>query len=383
VAPPADPTGKASAEQSHHSQDLVQAARTVAATTLAPRAEETDRADRVPVENLDALADAGLFCLAGAQPGDVRGSTPPAVVRAVHEALAGACGATFFVWAQHHTPVRLLGRSENAALRKRWLDPLCSGRSLGGVAFAYLRWEGRAAVRAEPVANGYRVSGTAPWVTSWGLADVFAVAAHLPGQQVMWFLVDGLATEALRPSPPLALSAMQSTSTVTLDFDGLFVPSDDVMLVETLEAWRQQDRITTSQPSPAALGVASTSCRLLSEQAARAGSAMLTEASDALTADVDHSRRHAYGLADERLPDSGAQLLAHLDRMVEARVWNLATAQRASQALVTAVGGGAIARAHPAQRLVREASFYAVQAQTAPIRAACLRRLAGVSPRST
>jgi hypothetical protein len=175
---------------------------------------------------------------------------------------------------------------------------------------------------------------------------------------------------------------MQSTSTVTLDFDGLFVPPDDVMLVQTLEDWRQLDRITTSQPSPAALGVASTSSRLLSEQAAREGSATLTEASDALTAEVDHSRRHAYGLADEPVPASGAQLLAHLDRMVEARVWNLATAQRASQALVTAVGGGAIARTHPAQRLVREASFYAVQAQTAPIRAACLRRLAGVSPRN-
>jgi alkylation response protein AidB-like acyl-CoA dehydrogenase len=380
VASPADPTGRASAEQGRHSQDLVQAARTVAATTLAPRAEETDRADRVPVENLDALADAGLFGLAGPQPGD--GSTPPAVVRAVHEALAAACGATFFVWAQHHTPVRLLARSENAALRRRWLNALCSGRSLGGVAFAYLRWEGRAAVRADPVPSGYRISGTAPWVTSWGLADVFAVAAHLPGHQVLWFFLDRWATEAVRPSAPLALAVMQSTSTVELSFDHLFVPTEDVVLVEPLDTWRHNDRITTAQPSPAALGVASTSCRLLSEQAARAGSATLTEASDALTAEVDHSRRHAYGLADEPLPASGAQLLARLDRMVEARVWNLATAQRASQALVTAIGGGAIARTHPAQRLVREASFYAVQAQTAPIRAACLRRLAGVSPRN-
>jgi hypothetical protein len=61
--------------------------------------------------------------------------------------------------------------------------------------------------------------------------------------------------------------------------------------------------------------------------------------------------------------------------MVDARVSNLEVARTASHALVTAVGGGAMARTHPAQRLAREAMFYFVQAQTAPIRQATLRRL--------
>jgi alkylation response protein AidB-like acyl-CoA dehydrogenase len=369
---------------------LVDAARSVATSTLFPRAQETDQAERVPQENLDALADAGLFGLAGPQDDGTTSARPP-VVRAVHEALAGACGATFFVWAQHHTPVRLLTRTENVGLRGRWLDRLCSGRALAGVMFAYLRWEAPA-VRARKVPGGYRVAGVAPWATSWGMAEVFVVAAVLPDDHVLWFLRGGQADEAVRPSPPQQLVVMQSTSTVRVAFDDLFVPDEDVVLVEPRERWRRSDDITTAQPSPAALGVAGTSCRLLTERATGASSATTAETSAALAAEVQLSRQRAYDLADMPLPAASTappsgpvqhdgRLETHLARMIEARVWNLDLAQRASQALVTAVGGGAMARSHPAQRLAREASFYAVQAQTAAIRNASLSRLVN-HPRS-
>jgi alkylation response protein AidB-like acyl-CoA dehydrogenase len=355
-------------------RDLVQAAQSVAASTLLPRAQDTDRAERVPRENLRALADAGLFGLAGPQP-DGHRSAPPPVVRAVHEALAGACGATFFVWAQHHTPVLLLARSPNAGLREQWLDTLRAGRSLAGVMFAYLRWESPA-VRAREVPGGYRVTGVAPWATSWGMADTFAVAACLPGEQVLWFLRAGHADDAVRPSSPLELVVMQSTSTVRVAFDDLFVPDEDVLLVEPLETWRRQDRITTSQPSPAALGVANTSCRLLVERAQEKGDGPTKEVAGRLDTELASSRQRAYALADAPIPEQpGHDFDAHLARLIEARASNLELAQKASHALVTALGGGAMARTHPAQRLAREALFYVVQAQTSAIRRASLMRL--------
>jgi alkylation response protein AidB-like acyl-CoA dehydrogenase len=359
----------------------VQAARSVAASTLFPHAQETDVAARVPEENLQALADNGLFGLAGPQP-DGHPPIAPPVVRAVQEALAGACGATFFVWAQHHTPVRLLARTPNAALRARWLDSLCAGGSLAGVMFAYLRWASPA-VRATEVPGGYRVTGVAPWATSWGMADIFAVAACLPGDHVLWFLRDGRADDAVRPSPPLELAVMQSTSTVRVAFEDLFVPDEEVLLVEPLETWRREDRVTTSQPSPAALGVAGTSCRLLAEAAAQRRDHTTTETAGALETELAGSRQGAYELADAPMPEQpGPAFDAHLARLVEARVSNLEIAQKASRALVTALGGGAIARTHPAQRLAREALFYVVQAQTDSIRRASLTRLTGDHPRS-
>jgi alkylation response protein AidB-like acyl-CoA dehydrogenase len=75
--------------------------------------------------------------------------------REVFETLAGACGVTFFVWVQHHAPVRLLGASGNDVVRRRWLPALCSGSTLGGVAFAHLRRPGPPAVTARRTSGGY------------------------------------------------------------------------------------------------------------------------------------------------------------------------------------------------------------------------------------
>ena len=45
---------------------------------------------------------------------------------------------TFFVWGQHHAPVRLLASSANVGLQQRILPELRSGKQLAGIAFAYL-----------------------------------------------------------------------------------------------------------------------------------------------------------------------------------------------------------------------------------------------------
>ncbi|PZS19155.1 MAG: hypothetical protein DLM54_07370 [Acidimicrobiales bacterium] len=367
--------------------DPVAAAQRVAYELLIPRAEDTDQAAVVPRGNLEALAQAGLYGLAC--PGPSQASGP--AMRQVQEILAGACGATYFVWAQHHSPVRLLAATANDGLRRRWLEPLCSGQALAGVAFAYLRRPGPAAVTAEPVGGGWLVNGTAPFVTSWGLADLFVVVAATGDGQLVWFCLQGRATPAVSPSAPLALAVLQATSTVQLTFDGLLVGNDDVLGVEPLAAWRGRDRLATAQPSAAAFGLAGRGCALLAERAQEAP--QVGEAAAALAHELGRCRDHGYGLADALaggvmpLPvdaagpgetdpgEAGDRLDEHLAAMVAARAWALDLAQRGALALVAAVGGRAMTRSHPAQRLVREAAFYAVQAQTGALRTATLGRL--------
>lgn len=314
---------------------------------LAPAAEATDQAAVVPRSHLDALAGAGLMGLYRPP------AAAPAVLREVYEVLAGACGVTFFVWVQHHAPVRMLAASANEALRARHLDALCSGRVLGGVAFAYLRRSGPPAVVATPVAGGYRIDGEAPWATSWGLAGVYAVAARME-DQVVWALVDG-SNPALVASPPLPLVAMSASSTVRLAFAGLFVPDADVLSVGPLAGWQAQDRVVTAQPNPASFGIAATCVRLLGESGT------------ALAAELDECRRRSYALADAAGPDRNA--------MVEARAQSLELAVRAATALVVASGGKAMSTDHPAQRLLREAAFFTIQAQTPALRRATLTQL--------
>ena len=316
---------------------------------LAPAAEATDRAPVVPASHLEALAAAGLMGLYRPP------AAPAEVVREVYEILAGACGVTFFVWVQHHAPVRMLAATANDGLRARYLDDLCAGRVVGGVAFAYLRRPGPPSVTATPVAGGDRVDGEAPWVTSWGLAGLFAVAART-GEAVVFFMLAADHDRA-HPSPPLALAAMNAASTVRLRFDGLFVPEEDVLSVVPFARWQADDRLATAKPNPAAFGIAATCVRLLGDTP--------------LAAALDETRRRSYALADAAAPD--------VEALVEARAQSLELAVRAATALVVATGGRAMSADHPAQRLLREAAFFTIQAQTPALRRATLDQLA---PRS-
>jgi alkylation response protein AidB-like acyl-CoA dehydrogenase len=350
---------------------VVHAAAEVAGTVLRPSAEATDQAPVVPVSHLDALAAAGLQGLMG--PAEDKGlAAGAATTRQVFEILAGACGVTFFVWVQHHAPVRLLARSENGALRQRWLPALCRGEILGGVAFAYLRRPGPPAVVARPVPGGYRIDGEAPWVTSWGLAGLYSVAATVvpddgadAGQALYFCLSDADADaaarrHAVRPSAPLALAAMNASSTVRVGFTDLFVPTDDVITVIDLHEWRRRDGIATAQPNPAAFGIAST--------------ALDGTDNRRLAGELERCRSESYALADVEGEDRYSP--EHLARLVEARAWSLELAVRCATARVAATGGRAMERANPAQRLLREAAFFTIQAQTRTLREATLRRLA-------
>ena len=335
------------------SAGLAEAARRVADEVLAPAAQDTDRADSVPPGHLAALAEAGLFALAC--PGATAASGRDRLAEEVYEILAGACGVTFFTWVQHHAPVRLLAASSNAPLRDRWLPRLCSGEVLGGVAFAHLRRPGPPAVSVRPSrGGGWILSGEAPWVTSWGLAGVFAVAAR-HGDQVVFVLVSGNAGDRVRPSAPLRLLAMSASRTVRLRFDDLWVPADDLVVELPFEEWQARDRVATARPNPAAFGVAATAIRLLAEL-------------DAAAAEALEAERQACRAAAATAP-------ADLDRLVAVRAWSLELAARAAQALVVASGGRAMLLDHPAQRLLREAAFYAIQAQTPPLRRSLLDRL--------
>jgi hypothetical protein len=192
------------------------------------------------------------------------------------------------------------------------------------------------------------------------------VAAVLPGDRVLWFCLPAEAGARVRPSAPLALAAMGASGTVRLRLDRLLVTEDAVLEVEELGAWRARDRIATAQPSPAVLGLAAACVARLAGPP-----------SGSLGDELRRCRDHAYGLADGGGTDQAA-----VARLVDARAWSLDLGLRAARALVAATGGRALERGHPAQRLLREAAFHLIQAQTAAGRAASLARVAAESARA-
>ena len=348
---------------------VVERARRVADEVLFPTAQDVDRADHVPKHNFAALADAGLFGVAGPRSHGGLDLDAVAARRAI-AAVGSGCGATFFVWVQHHGAVRTLRASRNEVLVESLLADLCSGRLLAGTAFAHVRRAGPPAVTATPVDGGWRIEGHAPWATSWGIADWFTIAAVSDEGDLVWSLVPGHGPQGVTATP-LALPVFGATGTVALDFDGCVVPDDRVIAVESVEAWRRADRRHGSIGQPAVLGVAERAQRLLAGHA----DDLVASTSGALAEqlrqcwEVDTDLVTALGRGDDVIAEASDHRASCLD-----------LARRATTALLCAVGGRGMDLGHPAQRLAREADFYVIQAQTADGRAATLRSVARGQP---
>jgi len=319
-------------------------ARRLADDVLFPAAARTDAADAVPRAQLDRLADAGLYGLAGpAEHGGL--GAGPATVRSVVEVLAGGCLTTTFVWAQHHGLVRALAAAPPSPERDRWLRDLCAGRRRAGLALGGLL-PGEPRLRAEPAGDGWLVDGTSPWVSGWGLVDVVYLAARGPGDRLVWLIVDAVEGGGLTVHRH-RLVAVDASVTVTADFAGVAVPGNRLVAVEAYRPDRYHAPDVLRQNGFLALGVAGRCCRLLGP----------TPFDAELTACRDRLRSAAGpGIPAARAAASDLAL-------------------RAAAALVVDRGSRAAVRGADPERLAREALFLLVFGTRPAIRAALLTRL--------
>jgi alkylation response protein AidB-like acyl-CoA dehydrogenase len=350
-------------------------AQEIADRILAPAAEEVDLAGRVPRAHLDALAEAGLFGLFG--PEEAGGlDADETTSRLVYEALAGGCGSTFFLWMQGHSLVRMLTRIEDAPPRARYLPDLCSGALRAGI-INYLRRPGPPSIVACHVDGGLAVSGRAPWVTGWGTLDLYLMGAGVEASDdVAFFCFPGEEVPGVHPHEPAEVVAMQAAVNVPVDLVDVFVPSEEIVQVLPRESWRRRDSARTAQPTSAVFGVTMRAVGLLAEVGRRTGDEGIAATAAALAAELNDCRERSYEAADAF--DAGEDV--DLDELRALRAWSFDLAQRTTYAFVIASGGRAMERTHPAQRLYREASFYAVQSQGPDVKQVTLKLLVEARP---
>lgn len=324
--------------------DAVAVAQQLADDLLFPRALETDAADAIPADILDALAKAALYGI----------SSPTAFggldleldeFVAVLEALSSGCLATAFVFAQHHAAARGVAFSENETVRERWGAALASGRVRAGIALGG-SVPGPAQLRARESGDGWIFSGSSAWVSGWGFLDVLGMAARTDDDRIVWALVDAAPGEHLLATPH-RLVALQATATVRLDVRELPVPAERVTGVVPFQPGPTPVEVLRIHAT-FAFGVVARCCRLL-------GPTVLDE-------ELDRCRRALVEATPESV--AGARGEAGL------------LAVRAASALAAAGGSRSLLLEEHAQRLWREALFALVYALRAETRAALLAQLA-------
>ncbi|MGI9062445.1 MAG: acyl-CoA dehydrogenase family protein [Pseudonocardiaceae bacterium] len=325
---------------------------------LTATAAQVERAG-VQRADLDRLAALGLHGLGvDAERGGVPASG--AVRRRVAELLAGSDPQVWFVWFQHGPVVAMLAASENTALACRWLPDLCTGSAYAGVAFSHLR-SAAPSVRAERVADGYRLTGRQPWCTGWGLLDVVLVGALTEDAEALFALVPAADGAGLRSTGELSLAAMEATRTVGLQVEDLIVRDEDVVARLPYTDWQEGDDARNANVQPSTFGIGLAALELAAQRA--------PEVAERLLGGMLATRERAYRLIDEVPPAE------RVPERLTVRADALLQGMQAATTLVTSRGGAAFGLDDPAQRLLRAASHQLVHAQSQPVRLATLRRL--------
>jgi alkylation response protein AidB-like acyl-CoA dehydrogenase len=331
--------------------DVLAVARELADEVLFPDAMRVDRLDVLPAAHLDALAAAGLY---GAPvPAEAGGLGLDLLeVSNVIEELAGGCLATAFVLIQHfRLPVTLAADGAPPALRDRWLASAVQGRTRGGIVHAGLI-PGPPQLRAEPADGGWRLDGTAPWVTGWGLIDLVQVLARGPDDTLVTLIMDAAAQPGLTVTRQ-RLSAVDASVTVRLGFDEVLVP---------------RERFVDQVPFDPAASVQPAGLRINGSLA------------------LGVARRCGRMFGPSPLDDEVTACRARLDAalqtgpgpMADARAAAAELALRAAAALAVRDGSRAVSVDQHAQRLAREAVFLLVFGSRPGIKSALLQRLGAV-----
>jgi hypothetical protein len=322
-----------------------------AVAELAPLAQEIELSG-VSREHVDRLATAGVLSA-----GLVDGWTA-AQVRELHEQLAGASGALWFVLTQHRSPAEAARGTANQPLRERWWDGLAKGTQLGAVSFAHLRRAGRATVTAARERSGWRLDGRLDWVTSWGLADALLLMAETADGEVVQCLLPASERDGLAVGGELRLAAMQGTSTVGARLEGLLVDDQEVAAVVPKAQWLARDSERVANTPPAVLGLTRAALNRLTEAAEKSGWATAGDLAARWRDELVSLRARAYTLVDDVPPGDC------MDERVALRAQATRLAQDVSSALIAVQAGRSMLSSSPEQRWGREAMFALVQSQT-------------------
>ena len=211
-------------------EDLLAAVRAIAQGPLAERAQAIDEG-AYPVDLLRQLAGVGAMSAHIDQAG--RPGRYMDAIAAMAEA-GKVCGATaFMMWTQAAAAL-YMHASDNEALHGERLQRHLRGETLGGTglsnpmkSFAQIE---SLLLKATPDGDGFRISGTLPWVSNLAPDHYFGAVATVegePGRELMFMLRCDAPGVTLCSCPKF--SGMEGTGTYSVRCKDLRVDAQDII----------------------------------------------------------------------------------------------------------------------------------------------------------
>ncbi|MEQ8462188.1 acyl-CoA dehydrogenase family protein [Coleofasciculus sp. E1-EBD-02] len=374
---------------------------------VAPRASEIDQDTEALRTALKGLGDRHLLALK--VPQDWGGAeVNPVTFFHFQQHVSRYSGALAFLQTQHQSAGGFLAKSDNEALKQRYLPRMGRGEALVGVGFSQLRRTGNPLVKATPLDGGYQITGNVPWVTGFGLFEDFVIGATLPDGRELYGIVPFTSTEqgvgsAIAFSQPMALAAMNSTNTVSASLTDWFLPHESVLFVRKAGAIHETDRKNVLNHGFFALGCAKAGLDIVAAVYQRKQLGFIQNAFNALTAEVcdceaamiaalsansadtedggdREDRRDEGGFRNIRVTtNDNSETRPYMGekrpQSLQLRAWAINLAGRCTNAAVTVSSGAANLQSHAAQRVYREAVVFTVSGQTTAVMEATLAQL--------
>ncbi|HBB33871.1 MAG TPA: acyl-CoA dehydrogenase [Cyanobacteria bacterium UBA8803] len=281
-------------------------------------------------------------------------------------------GALAFLQTQHQSAGELLARSDNQLLKQYYLPRMGQGQVLVGIGFSQVRRSGDPPVQALPVAGGYQVRGTVPWVTGFSFFEDFILGAVLPDGREVYGMVPfvekrQVAGGAIAFSDPMELAAMTSTNTVSATLTDWFLPEEQVLFIRKAGAIHENDKKNVLNHGFFALGCARAGLDILEAAAKTKQLSFIQLAFDSLNEELTRCESAFI----QALPPNSQSW----EERLQLRAWAINLAGRCAHAAVTVSSGGANYKHHPAQRVYREVLVFTVSGQTIAVMAATLAQL--------
>lgn len=335
------------------------------AAELAPRAAEFDRAECLPREVVQRMADLGL--LGATVPVEWGGlGLTPLEYGELTEVIGKACASTRALLTVHTSLVaETLAHRSSLRIKEKYLPDLASGRRIACFALS----EADAGSDAASMSTKYLkkgdtfvLDGRKKWISFAGIADVFLVFAADDGV-VSAFLVDR-DTPGVEVRPVSGMLANRATHMAEIEFSAVEVPAENLVSgIGGGFAFVADPALTRGRYSIAWAGVALAQAALeematyavrREQFGSRIGSFQLVQKmiADAVT-EVSAARelcRRAGRSRAERSPEATAATNI-------AKYFSSTVACRVTSDAVQVLGGNGCWNGYPAERLFREAKI--------------------------